>query len=96
MARSILQCGATNVVQFAGKETSLSALFARFLEENGPVVSMGEVIHSFDGTGRRASERLIALTQEVAQREHLPYLTAFARVSAAHPDLAQAAREEGA
>lgn len=96
MARSILRCGLTNVVQFGGAETSLSALFAQFLEENGPVVPMGEVVRSSAEVGGRASERLIALTQEVARRDNLPYLTAFARVSAAHPDLARAAREEGA
>ncbi|HXG24501.1 MAG TPA: hypothetical protein VNJ09_08115 [Chthonomonadales bacterium] len=96
MARSILRFGMTNVVQFGGAETSLSTLFARFLEENGPVVPMGEVARSSVEVGGRPSERLIALTQEIARRDNLPYLTAFARVSAAHPDLARAAREEGA
>jgi hypothetical protein len=95
LARAILLFEETNVVPFGGEEMPLAALFAQFLEENGAVVPMGEIAPAEPGIGAGASDRLLALAREAARRDGLPYLTAFRQVSAAHPDLARAAREEG-
>jgi len=93
MARSFLKFGVTNVVQFSGESVQLDRLFVRFLETNGPVVPMGELAAAAPDTGG-ASDRLISMARESARRDSIPYVTAFSRVSAAHPDLARAARDE--
>ncbi len=93
LAKSLLLFGVTNVVQFNNEPVSIDRLFMRFLEANGPVVPMGEVAAAVPEM-HGASDRLIALAGEASRRDGLPYVTAFSRVSAAHPELARAAREE--
>lgn len=93
MACSLLRVGGASVVQFGADQVPLDRLFARFLEANGPVVPMGELAAAAPDAGG-ASDRLISLARESARRDGIPYVTAFSRVSAAHPDLARAARNE--
>ena len=92
MARAILKTGFSSVVTFGDSQSTLAALFARFLKENGPVVPMGELARA--DSGAMAADRLITLAREEARKESVPYVAAFARVSNAHPELARAAREE--
>ncbi len=92
MARAILKTGFASVVTFGDSQSTLAALFARFLKENGPVVPMGELGRA--DSGAMAADRLITLAREEARKESVPYVAAFARVTNAHPELARAAREE--
>jgi len=94
LARALLGFGLTNVTHFGGTEVPVGALFTRFLEANGPVAPMGEAVPGDALAGAGASDRLIALARDAARREGIPYLAAFAQVSAANPGLARAAREE--
>jgi hypothetical protein len=92
MAREILKAGLGSVVTFGDSPSTLAALFTQFLNENGPVVPMGESLRA--DSGAMAGDRLISLAREEAKKESLPYVAAFARVSGANPELARAAREE--
>jgi hypothetical protein len=92
MARVILGAGYTGIVTFGGSQSTLAALFSRFLKENGPVVPMGEAFRS--DSASMATDRLISLARAESRRENVPYVAAFARVTNANPDLARAAREE--
>jgi hypothetical protein len=95
IARTMLRFGQGSSVLFGGQRMSVSALFAAFLEANGPVVPMGETARAEMTPSGGASERLAALAREQARRESISYLAAFHQVCAAHPDLARSAREEG-
>ncbi len=93
LARTLLLNG-EGVTTFDGASVPLNALFERFVNENGPVVPMGErMATDGSGTGESAGERLVALAKEKARQEGLSFVQSFAAVSAAHPDLASAARE---
>ena len=100
LARALLVSGEESLVRFDGESVSLRTLFAAFMQENGHVVPMGEwIVADRLGTlghseGSAARERLIGLAQEKAGKEGLGYVQAFTAVATAHPDLAQAAREE--
>jgi hypothetical protein len=100
LARTLLMSGEENVVTFDGQNVPVGALFARFIEGNGPVVAMGERLPMAEGwrlpgqsAGATARERLVALAQEKARQDGLNYVQAFSAVANAHPELAQAARE---
>lgn len=95
MARAILRFGGAPLVRFSGEDVPLAALFERFLESNGPVVPMGELLCTGSAADGRASDRLIAMAREAAARDGVPFASAFSRVAGQHPDLASAAREEG-
>lgn len=94
LARALLMQGEPHRVQFGEQEVSLAGLFAQFLAANGAVVPMGEAAASDRTAGLAASDRLIALAQEAVRQSNTSYPVAFAKVSAAHPELARAAREE--
>ena len=100
LARILLMQDDSSVVTFDGKAERLSALFAAFVQENGPTVPMGERMATdrfatlTGSDGAAARERLIALAQEKARKDGLGYVQSFAAVAAAHPDMAMAAREE--
>ncbi len=94
LARAILQFCVTNVVQFDEDEVPLGRLFTQLLEENGPVVPMGEVARADLSAGSGAADRLIAMAKETARKENVGYLAAFGQVGREHPELARAAREE--
>lgn len=92
-ARLLLTQGEESVIAFDGKSVPVSVLFAQFVAENGPVVPMGEWIPGAR-QGGSASERLMAMARERARQENIGYVQAFVAVTAAHPEMAQAAREE--
>lgn len=98
IARTLLMQDEGNAVRFDGESVPVSALFAAFVEGNGPVIPLGEmmpVARSEAGRGAgSAGMRLTALAQERARQEGIGYVQAFTAAAAAHPDLAQAAREE--
>src|SRR5204863_115017 len=79
--RAILGFGNANLAQFNGAEAPLSALFTRFLRENGAVVPMGEVARVDPHIGTRASDRLIRLARDKAREDNVGYLAAFSQVS---------------
>ncbi len=91
LARTLLLSGAEQTVTFDGKSVPASQMFIQFVEANGEVVPMGERIPA-EMPGK-AGERLIALTEERMKREGIGYVEAFTAVTAAHPELAMAARE---
>ena len=91
LARALLLSGAERNVMFDGESMPASQMFVRFVEANGEVVPMGERIPA-EMPGK-AGERLIALTEERMKREGIGYVEAFTAVTAAHPELAMAARE---
>jgi len=93
LATALLTLPELSTVAFGNEQTSIPELFLRFLRENGPVIPMGEWIPASSKEGG-AAEKLITLAQDAARKEKLGYVAAFAKVSAAHPDLARAAREE--
>ena len=98
LARTLLLHGDSSVVAFDGKSAVLSAVFAEFLQENGPVIPLGERIpadrHVVLNGGTGARERLMAMAQEKAKAGGMNYVQAFAAVSAAYPEMAMAARED--
>lgn len=94
LAKAILQFCVTNVVLFGEEEVLLGRLFTQLLEENGPVVPMGEVARADLSAGSGAADRLIAMAKETARKENVGYLAAFGQVGREHPELARAAREE--
>ena len=100
LARTLLMQDDAGVTTFDGKAERLSALFAAFVQENGPTVPMGERMATdrfstlTGGDGAAARERLIALAQEKARQDGLGYVPSFAAVAAANPEMARAAREE--
>ena len=96
LARAILCSGPSALVAFGEKETPLAEIFVRFLEANGAVVPVGEVVPASASESGRAAERLVEMAREVARRDGVPYVSAFSQVATAHPGLARAAREEGA
>ena len=91
LAKTLLLAGAEQIVTFDGESAPVSQMFIRFVEANGETVPMGERIPA-EMPGK-AGERLIALTEERMKREGIGYVDAFAAVTAAHPELAMAARE---
>ena len=100
LARTLLMQDDASVTTFDGKADRLSALFAAFVQENGPTVPMGERMTTdrfstlTGGDGAAARERLIALAQEKARQEGIGYVPSFAAVAAANPEMARAARED--
>ena len=100
LARTLLMQDEANVVTFDGKPERFGALFAAFVQENGPTIPMGERMatdrfSTLTGSdGAAARERLIALAQEKARAEGLGYVPSFAAVAAANPEMARAARED--
>lgn len=98
IARALLTQGTMGVVHFDGESVSLGRLFTQFMEENGPVVPMGEWIpgdrESATARSGSANARLMTLAMERARVEGISYGQAFAAVAAAQPELARAAREE--
>lgn len=93
LAAALLSVPGPHTVVFGSEQVSIPELFVRFLKENGPIVPMGEWIPAGSSDGS-AAQKLIALAHDAARKENVGYLTAFARVSAQHPELARAAREE--
>lgn len=93
LASALLRFGVTNVVQFGSEQVRLDRMLVQLLEANGPVIPMGEWAAAAPDTGG-AADRLIALARDASRRDGIPYLAAFSQVSAAHPDLARAARDE--
>lgn len=100
LARALLLGGESYLARFDAESVSLSVLFGQFVRENGPVVPLGEMLsadrHGLSGRGggSAAGERLVALAREKARQEGLSYVQSFAAVTAEHPELAMAAREE--
>lgn len=97
LARALLTGGSDSAVLFDEKSVPLSALFARFVEENGPVVLMGELLPGNRQAAMQsgtAGERLAALAKERSRTDGLTYTQSFLAVTAENPDLARAAREE--
>jgi hypothetical protein len=99
LARTLLGLEAGAVVPFGNDSVPVSALFARFVSENGAVVPMGERLpteglRAFGGsTSGSAQAKLIALTEEKIKQEGMSYFRAFAAVAAENPELAEQARE---
>ncbi|MGC8668560.1 MAG: hypothetical protein ACP5VE_10655 [Chthonomonadales bacterium] len=93
LAAALLTVATPHTVAFGSEHVSIPDLFLRFLKENGPIVPMGEWMPA-GSSEEGAAQKLIALAQDTARKENLGYVAAFARVSAQHPDLARAAREE--
>ncbi len=93
-AEALLQFCTTDVFQFDGVGLAPDALFARFLEANGPVVPMGEMMRASAEAGPDASKRLGGMARDRAKRDGVPYLAALTNVCTEHPELARAAREE--
>jgi len=96
IAGILLGVGGGNVVAFDGESIPVSALFARFVSENGVVVPMGERLAGdpLGMMGGSAQSRLIALAEEKVKQEGVSYFRAFAAVATANPELAEQAREE--
>ena len=94
LAKAILQFCVTNVVQFGEEEVPAWRLFMQLLEENGPVVPMGEMARADLSAGSGAADRLIAMAKETARKENVGYLAAFGQVGREYPELARAARDE--
>ena len=92
LAKTLLLSGAEQTVTFDGESVPASQMFIRFVEANGEVVPMGERIPT-EMPGK-AGERLIVLTEERMKREGIGYVEAFTAVTAAHPELAMAARAD--
>lgn len=94
MARTFLLTGDAEGARFGEESLSVADLFSRFLEENGPVVPMGEVAPSMPEV-RDAADHLVRMARETARKEGIGFAEAFKRVSEERPDLARSAREEG-
>jgi hypothetical protein len=94
MARAFLLNGESDGVRFGEESLSFADLFSRFLEENGPVVPMGEVAPSMPDV-RDAADHLVRMAHETARKEGIGFANAFRKVSEEYPDLATAARDEG-
>ncbi len=95
LARAILRCDHSHLIQFKQEVQPLAELFQRFLEMNGEVVPMGERMPANPEDRGTASERLVKLAREIAEKEGINFAVAFSRASARRPDLATAARTEG-
>lgn len=99
LATALLGVDAGAAVTFANESIPVSALFARFVSENGAVVPMGErlpgeMARRFgEGASGTAQAKLIAMTEEKIKQEGMSYFRAFAAVAAANPELAEQARE---
>ena len=94
IAKAFLLGGDANVVRFEEESLSIADLFSHFLEENGPVVSMGEIAHSMPDV-RDAADHLVRMARETSRKEGISFAGAFRKVSEENPDLARSAREEG-
>ena len=95
LARAILRCENSHFIQFKQETQPLAELFQRFLEANGEVVPMGERLPANSEDRGSASERLVKLAREIAEKEGINFTVAFSRASTRRPDLAAAARTEG-
>jgi hypothetical protein len=93
MARELLLCDENAMVIFEEKQVSVASLFKRFLEENGSVTPMGEIVRA-QLDARDAADQLTAMAREKARKEGIPYVESFRRVSNENPHLAQAVREQ--
>lgn len=91
LARVLLRTD--SVVYFGAERLEVADLFQRFLEANGSVVPMGEVAASDGLAGGSARDSLVRMARDEARKENIPFVMAFSRVTAAHPDMARAARE---
>ncbi|MEP6756639.1 MAG: hypothetical protein ABJA67_14130 [Chthonomonadales bacterium] len=90
IARALLASGDGAVVTFGEEKTDLPSLFAEFVEANGPVVPMGEMIPANAPGG--ATQRLICLAEERARKEGIAYHAAFAQEASRNPELARESR----
>jgi hypothetical protein len=91
-ARALLLSGDGSVVTFGDGAARVADVFSEFVESNGVVPVMGEMLEGRVLEPGDASEELVRLARALSREEGKPYWAAFSQVCAENPGLARASR----